>query len=473
MSLALEIRGALERAGVAQLPPAGCAYLADRMIRGGVDLESGNLGALRETRFGIGAAKPGVRAQVKAILGVYYVQGVVNGNTVTIVVRPTTPANKRAAVPRKIGKYTIVLVDEKTTSGATYRPRPAPPRYAQYMQQPADQPYDPSYAQQDPYANMQPAAQQQYQQAPRYQAQQAQYQQQQAEQDDSDQGDGPDDAGPDDVDVSGAGERRPLFIGATFPDLDSGARALVACAYRAMPRTWGDVGDAELATLGRYPADRLARRGIQRHHRRRGWVDDATIPAEDDDTDIQLSGEAPPLGWFPGFGPSAEAEQTYRALVADWEAFDRVGVGQRILPHLRQDVIEWREFRDHWKAGDIDSSNINGSLMAETARARRIRTELRDAKVTDPALGPHDIQAPGVEHSGGGLSWAGSVDTWAAGVPWLASITSASGVLGKLGVTPAAAVGLAGAGAALLILWIIFGRGKGGNVTVVLPPGNA
>ena len=165
---------------------------------------------------------------------------------------------------------------------------------------------------------------------------------------------------------------------------------------------------------------------------------------------------------------SAEAEATYRALTADWEAFDRLGVGQKILPHLRQDVIDWRAFRDQWKAGDIGSNNIAGALLAETARARRIRQELRDAKIVDPALGTNAPLAPGVEHSGGGLSFAASIDEWAKGVPFLSWITSPTGSIARAGLGASSVFGIAGV--ALFVLWLVFSQHGRSGVTVVMPP---
>ena len=100
--------------------------------------------------------------------------------------------------------------------------------------------------------------------------------------------------------------------------------------------------------------------------------------------------EAPPnlvpVGWWPGFGPSDEAESTYRQLRADWEAFERDGVGSTKLPHLRQDVVEWRQFRDAWEAGSLPSNDLGGRLNAEVSRANRIRSELTGKTIAE--LGP-------------------------------------------------------------------------------------
>lgn len=501
-----DIKDALLRAGSEQLPGPAKAYLTDRMLRdGGIDVGRCNLGGLRSAlpvviAGGHWVATPGggnkwvddatakgdlfnqpgstgqpvgkkpklgVRARLKKLLGKRYISGTVKGTVVTISTHPLTP-QLRAQIPKKVGKYRIVVKERALNPGQQAQAQRGQAQRggrglsAYPTQQELDQQQEAAYQQ-----GAQEAQQQLEQQLAEEQGQQAP--QQWA--DEGTQQDGPmydpqaeawgDDSGGAEVD-DGSAEDWEMVAGigaapgpsglAVFADLDEGARALVATSYRAAPRAWGDVGEAEIRALGRYPLERLQP------------ALGAVAAAED----------APPIGWWPGFGPSPEAEQTYRALTADWEGFDRAGVGQRILPHLRQDVIEWREFRDHWKAGDIDSSNINGALMAETARARRIRTELRDAKVIDPALGPgRDIQAPGVEHSGGGLSFASAIDHWATGVPFLSAITAPTSALGKLGVTPSGA--LAGAGLLALLLWYVSTRGGGGRsaVTVVVPQAKA
>ena len=468
MSVALDIAGALDRAGVARLSGPARAYLAGRLTRsGGIDLACCNLGALRDVTFGAAAAvKPGkpsnvntALAAVRKALGANYVRawqfGTTSATSQLVVYTRTVPTG----APSRIGTWRITY--QLDTSAQPTAQQPAQQPY--YQQRPYYQ--QQQYAQQSPYYNMGPTQQQAYAQQPYYQQQQVNYDQQQ--QVNYDQQQQPPDQGDDTAEPVGA-----VAVGACFPDLDEGARALVSTSYRAAPRAWGLVGEAELGALGAYPIARFARANTsQRYRSGRGWSD-PPIQLEDDETDFQLSAAAPPIGWVPGFGPSTEAEQTFRALSADWEAFDRLGVGQRILPHLRQDVIEWREGRDKWKAGNLDSSNINGWLLGETARARRIRTELRDAKIVDPALG-HDIQAPGVEHSGGGLSLATSIDTWAASVPLLSWMTSPTGSLARAGVSASAAFGAAGLG--LFVLWLVFrrGGGGGGGVTVVMPSARA
>lgn len=181
---------------------------------------------------------------------------------------------------------------------------------------------------------------------------------------------------------------------AIFPDIDSAARALVATAYRAAPRDWGQISNAEMASLGRYP-----------------------IACDPTPGPTPIEGTAPTLGWWPGFGPSAEAEATFRGLTADWEAFDRLKVGTPgMLPHLAQDRTEWLQFRNAWKGADIDSSDIGGRLTAETIRANRIRRELAAAKVVDPSL-VGDRQGVDVMRSTDPLKAPADAEEWARKIP--------------------------------------------------------
>ena len=192
---------------------------------------------------------------------------------------------------------------------------------------------------------------------------------------------------------------------AVFPNIDAAARALVAVSFRAAPRDWGAMSKADLAQLGRYPFD------PERHQRRTA----------------ELAGQEarPELGWWPGFGPSDEAQTTFRALTADWEAFERIGVGTRVLPFLKDDLSDWHKFRDEWKAGDIPSADIGGRLLAQTIAARRVREYLKDQKIVDPALQTPAVKDLAVDEAADRTKPDGSfasIDKWAAKNPianWL------------------------------------------------------
>lgn len=192
---------------------------------------------------------------------------------------------------------------------------------------------------------------------------------------------------------------------AVFPSIDAAAKALVAVSFRAAPRDWGAASDADLAQLGRYSFT------VQRQERRVA----------------QLAGQQdrPELGWWPGFGPSDDAQQTFRALTADWEAFERIGVGTRVLPFLKDDLADWRKFRDEWKNADIDSSEIGGRLLGETIRARRVREYLKEQKIVDPVLQTPAVKDVAVDEAGERTKPGGSLDSidkWAARSPvvnWL------------------------------------------------------
>ena len=192
---------------------------------------------------------------------------------------------------------------------------------------------------------------------------------------------------------------------AVFPNIDTAAKALVAVSFRAAPRDWGAMSAGDLAQLNRYPFT------ADRHQRRT----------------VELAGQEarPELGWWPGFGPSDEAQQTFRSLTADWEAFERIGVGTRIAPYLKDDLTDWRKFRDEWKGGDIPSAEIGGRLLAQTIAARRVREYLKDEKVVDPILqtpAPKDIAVDEAADRTKPDGTFAAVDKWASKNPivnWL------------------------------------------------------
>jgi len=145
---------------------------------------------------------------------------------------------------------------------------------------------------------------------------------------------------------------------AAFPSLDVAAKTLVGVAFRAGPRDWSKVSDDEMGALsGAYPALET-------------WPGDASVP----------------LGWWPGFGPSPEAEAVFRSLCADWVAFERAGVGDKVCPACKPDATGWSSFHSRWLLGTLASKEIGSGLAAQVAAANRVRQALKTAGVKDPAL---------------------------------------------------------------------------------------
>lgn len=91
-----------------------------------------------------------------------------------------------------------------------------------------------------------------------------------------------------------------------------------------------------------------------------------------------------PLGSQLLWGPSSEAEATFRGLLADWEAFERAGVPTKI-PELRETYDTWVKFRDEWLSGHGDELMLN-SIVADSNRVRRTLAE--KAGQPDPELRP-------------------------------------------------------------------------------------
>lgn len=237
---------------------------------------------------------------------------------------------------------------------------------------------------------------------------------------------------------------------AVFPNIDAAAKALVAVSFRAAPRDWGAASDADLAQLGRYPftAERQQRRTAE------------------------LAGqqERPELGWWPGFGPSDDAQQTFRSLTADWEAFERIGVGTTVLPFLKDDLADWRKFRDEWKAGDIASSEIGGRLLAQTIAARRVREYLKDQKIVDPVLQTPPVKDMSVDDAGERTKPGGtfdSLDKWAAKNPVVNWLTDPSQppdkARNKILATAGVGFGL------VAVLGILLGRATTHTAAAALP----
>jgi len=142
---------------------------------------------------------------------------------------------------------------------------------------------------------------------------------------------------------------------ASYPSLRRAAQELVRAAYRAAPRDWSKVGEAELRALDTYPTLRRV-----------------AIPAA-----AELLA---PLGWVPGSGPSEAAEETFRKLTSDWEAFESV------VPEVgEEDVAAWRAVREAWKRGTLQPTEMGEALVAEIERARRIRASLVPKAIAEAA----------------------------------------------------------------------------------------
>jgi len=146
----------------------------------------------------------------------------------------------------------------------------------------------------------------------------------------------------------------------------------------------------------------------------------------------------PGVGWAPGFGPNAAAEDLYRQLRADWEAFERVGVGTTILPHLKPDLDAWRKFRDSWEGQPsapwssddyLPGNEVGAKLDVQANTANRVRAELiqkQTGKFTAPVDLPKDQARKGLgtDESTTFLKGAAtSIDSWARDVPGLGWLT--------------------------------------------------
>lgn len=264
--------------------------------------------------------------------------------------------------------------------------------------------------------------------------------------------------------IEGAGEPfDPALIRGTvddteeFEDLDAAARALVSVAYRAAPRAWGQVGEAELATLGSYPIHR-AKVGAAKAVDDLGESIDALKTAVDglaadigatpspipglpsvQDTlaaaQQVLSQVAPQATASVDMGPrkvypsgiSPEMESTMRALVADWEGFDRLGVGTKVLPDLRPAVEQFRKLRDAWKAGSNDPAVVSQEIDAATKAASQVREALAKAGVIDPALGPAAIKATQEAIIAAQQAAAPAAQSWLDNVPALKWLSNPNG----------------------------------------------
>ena len=193
---------------------------------------------------------------------------------------------------------------------------------------------------------------------------------------------------------------------ASYPTLRRAAQELVRATYRAAPRDWSKVGEAELAALDSYPKlERMAIPGA------------AELMA--------------PLGWVPGTGPSEAAEETFRKLTSDWEAFENV------VPEVEEeDVAGWRTLRDAWRAGKLQPTELGEALVVEVARAQRIRSELVRTEVAQAA----SVSLKELEGEGKAIAEKKAPVGFRA---WLASIGTAEMVVAA-GAMVASAVALFG-----------------------------
>ncbi len=278
---------------------------------------------------------------------------------------------------------------------------------------------------------------------------------------------------------------------AEFPDIDAGARAAVANAYRAAPRDWSFVDGAALARLGGYPIRHASPEkvpvptsGGAIRYVAFGDAEEsgATRNADGswDLTSVRVEGKS--LGEFkwsyliPGYGPyalvrdyfrpSEEAEATFRGLVADWEGYERIGVGASVLagetdpatglkrPSFRDSLVDWRTFRDEWKAGTIPGNETGGRLNAQVAISNMIRKNLAEYKIIDPALADsrHDRAGVDIEKSSEAMKDAAEKEQWCKGVPLCNWMTKPGQkiVMGPFGPMPENIMWAGGIGLGLL-----------------------
>lgn len=443
---------ALASAGVERLPPPARAYLAGRLERqfatmGDAEDYEHNLGNLANITFG----KAKTKAQLKKEL---------KDEKKKLAAEKKKLADekaKEAAAAQKAAQQQMMLQQQAQMQvNQAQQESQMAQQQAQMQQQFAQQQVDQAnmQAQQaQQQAMMQPGMQQPMMQP----AQQVAPSAQAAEEEE--------DSGP----IEGADDPVDANPYATFPDIGAAARALVATSYRAAPRDWGRVSAAEIAGLDVYPITRIRPIGaavpVPEGHIaipvRSGGAWHVPETEADRWGAERIEGEwiAPTvdLGWWPGMGPSSEAEATFRGLMSDWEAFDRLKVGMPapdgVLPHLRPDVVAWRKFRDEWKAGNIPSADIGGQLLAQVSVANRIRRELAAAKIIDPAL-KGDRQGIAVDEAAKLVKAAVPVDSFAKSIPglsWLTDPTASPQAMQKKLVTTVAVVLAVALGGALLI----------------------
>lgn len=80
------------------------------------------------------------------------------------------------------------------------------------------------------------------------------------------------------------------------------------------------------------------------------------------------------VGIWP-FGPSAEAESTFRGLLADWESYEKSGVPRTVLTNYQKIYAEeWIPFRDAWLKGE---PNVE-KLSAQVNYSNTVRKDLKE-----------------------------------------------------------------------------------------------
>lgn len=284
---------------------------------------------------------------------------------------------------------------------------------------------------------------------------------------------------------------------ARFADVDAASRALVSTSYRAAPRDWSKVDAAELGRLGTYP---LSPKG-EASAGPPAWLPVSGVERTEVG-EFKWSYLIPGYGPYQVakdvvFGPSDEAKETFRGLVADWEGFDRLKVGDELFgpndpltpkpgeparadgvlrshPNLREQVVEWRKFRDAWKAGDIPGNELAAQLNVQRGVANTVRKYLAEAAVIDPALVDNKFDKPGVdvEKSTTALAKSTEVNTWARDVPvlnWMTNPAQSTVELPFIGAVPSRVLMVAGGGFAAMLL-VMLARGRGATKVILSAP---
>ena len=249
---------------------------------------------------------------------------------------------------------------------------------------------------------------------------------------------------------------------ASFPDIDAAARALVSVSCRAAPRRWGDATDAELAGLAMYPQSPPIGDIVADAFR-------AAVRIASPTTDMLL------------FAPNKADQEAFQRLMADWEGYDRLGVGERILAgekgpdglkrvNVREDVVDWRKFRDEWLAGQIDGADIAARLNPQVSVSNKIRRYLKETNAVDPVIQQDEAKGVDVEESAGALRIAADVDKSARSnsfVNWVTSPGSKTN-LPVVGAVPTKILLVGGLGLGLA-LFIMARRGPTTRVVVESP----
>jgi hypothetical protein len=230
---------------------------------------------------------------------------------------------------------------------------------------------------------------------------------------------------------------------AAFPSWDQAATTLVAIAQRAA------------ATPGA-PAPDLPQVGFASTHPRADELGGAIDQA------VAQSVLGPILGPLAALttlanAPSAEAEAAFRALLADWESFERAGVPAKVS-ELRDTHDTWVKFRDSWVQGNPDVLALNAMI----SDANRVRLTLAEKAGKPPPPLQKNIDADEVTRTLSAANWVdGRVK----------SLAKEIGVPDKLGL-PLAALAVVGVGVGLLYLIVplmpLLAGGFGGRTSVVV-----